>query len=135
MKTINNAAVIAIQRGEGQADVRTFKNLEQFLDRIKAENPGIRLFAEAKGDPITYVDDPDATPEEIDAQLAEAEARARKDIRARVYGRYGWERLYELDAEDQPGGWSMEYKPETPSRVSTAFDGIDSYASAIMELV
>ena len=93
----------------------------KFLDRIIAENPGIRLFAEAKGDPVTVMDapgEPDVQSmpdDEFDAALAAAEAKSRIDIRARVYGRYGWERLYEMEGE-AAGGWAMEYKPSPPPR-------------------
>ena len=146
MRTVDNAGVISIQRvGGTKADVNTFRMIGRFLDRIKEENPGIRLFAEAKGDPVTIPDnmldaiDPDETmsADEYADALSEAEEAAMKraaDIRARVYTRYGWERLYELAGEDL-GGWSMEYKPAAPARVSTAFTGIDQYANDIMELV
>jgi hypothetical protein len=139
MESINNAATVSIQRGrDTKADISTFRMIGKFLDRIKEENPGIRLFAEAKGDPVTIMDapgEPDVQSmpdDEFDAALAEAEAQSRKDIRARVYGRYGWERLYEMEGEDR-GGWAMEYKP-SPSAPS-AFAGIERYADAIMELV
>jgi hypothetical protein len=139
MESINNAATVSIQRGrDTKADISTFRRIGKFLDRIKEENPGIRLFAEAKGDPVTIMDapgEPDVQSmpdDEFDAALAEAEAQSRKDIRARVYGRYGWERLYEMEGEDR-GGWAMEYKP-SPSAPS-AFAGIERYADAIMELV
>ena len=137
METIKNSASISMQRIEGsKATFNTFRTIGKFLDRIKEENPGIRLFADAKGDPVDVEDADDDTEEMFEKRLDEAMARSRGDLRARVYTRFGWEKLYEAEGTDA-GGWHMEYKPDSPRppMTPTAFDGIDSYANDIMELV
>jgi len=137
-EVVNNAAEIQWHRVGGEIDRETFNKVNALLDRIHQENPGIRIFAHAVGevimkDPVTGEDR--AVQPGVKGELSAP--RGRKDIRARVYARHGWQKLYDMESSRTEGDAMMEWLPpdqRTP-RTPNAFDGIDRYAGAIMELV
>ena len=139
-----NAAEVSIQLSSGDVSLSTFNKINVLLDRIHEENPGIRIFGNAKGENVEEDIDYEALPDdEVEAAIEAAEERqriGRGGIRARVYQRHGWKKLYEYQSDDGPGAAMMEWLPpdQRPPRTSgypTAFDGIDAYADAIMALV
>ena len=114
---IDHAAWVSIERyGGAPFDSYMFTpggpiaKVTDLLDRIHRSNPNIRIVATATRD------------------------EERGDIRAKVYERYGWQRISGTDAS---GSVDMElpHPDQRSSRSASAFDGIAAYADDIMALV
>jgi len=134
---VGDAAEISWVRTGGEVSRDTFNQINALLDGIHEENPNIRIFAHAVGEKVTI--DPKTKKAIIrPGQKGRLYApRGRGGIRARVYERSGWTKLYDEQGDEGEGATMMEWLPPDQRNpgTPTAFDGISAYADAIMALV
>ena len=134
---VGDAAEISWVRTGGEISRDTFSQINALLDGIHEENPNIRIFAHAVGERVTI------DPKTKKAIISPGQKgllyapRGRGGIRARVYERSGWTKLYDEQGDEGEGAAMMEWLPPDQRNpgTPTAFDGISAYADAIMELV